>query len=509
MKTGVPFWLVGTPAEPYRALDEDKTVDVAIVGGGIVGLHLAWRLRGSGLRVALFEARRIGRQATGRSTAKVTSQHGLKYAELIRDFGQAHASVYAQANEQALATISGLARRMEGQADLQEKPAYIFASDDNEVEQLRSELEAAARLGLPADIVSDTSLPFRAEALLRYRGQYQFDPFRYLTGLANLVAGEIEIYEQSRVEEIDYGKPCRLSANGRTVTAGRVVVATQMPIVNDGLFFAKAYPFAHPVAAAPLPPELSFDGMFISAGSPTRSFRTANRDGREWLIAAGKEFKPGEPDQEREAVNDLQTWLEDTFSLRTLSHLWINEDFRSMDGAAFVGMASSSQPNLLVATGFDAWGLSQGVVAAEIIAATLLQTEEHPASALFRAERVKPLAGGRTFVTENTKAAAHMVGDRLFKRKVVALEDIEPGEGGIVSRNGEQLAVTRSPEGELTALSAICTHMGCVVGWNSTDRTWDCPCHGSRFDEQGNVLAGPAVSPLSERDIAASSGSAE
>jgi glycine/D-amino acid oxidase-like deaminating enzyme/nitrite reductase/ring-hydroxylating ferredoxin subunit len=507
MKRGIPFWLDGAPAEPHRALDGNVTVDVAIVGGGMVGLHLAWRLRGSGLCVALFEAQRIGRQATGRSTAKITSQHGLKYVELIRNFGEIHASIYAQANEKALATIAELARAMEGQADLQEKSAYVFASDDNEVAQLHGELEAAESLGLPADLVSDALLPFNTSALLRYRGQYQFDPFRYLVGLARRIAGEIDIYEQSRVETIDYGKPCRLTVNGRTVTAGRVVVATQMPIVNDGLFFAKAYPFAHPVAAALLPRGLSLDGMFISAGSPTHSFRTANRDGREWLIAAGKEFKPGEPEQEREAVKELQIWLEDTFDIRALSHLWTNEDFRSMDGAAFIGAAGSSQPDLLVATGFDAWGLTQGVVAADIMADRLLHLEEHPAAKLFRADRVKPLAGGGTFVTENTKAAGHMVGDRLLKRKVVPLEDIAPGEGGIVSRKGEQLAVTRNQEGEFTALSAVCTHLGCIVGWNATDRTWDCPCHGSRFDEQGNVLAGPAVSPLSKRDIATRSGS--
>lgn len=153
-------------------------------------------------------------------------------------------------------------------------------------------------------------------------------------------------------------------------------------------------------------------------------------------------------------------------------------------------------------------GLTQGAVAADIIAANLLG-EEHPAAKLFEASRLKPLAGGSTFVSENTKAAGHLVGDRVLKRKVVPLNRIEPGGGGVISHNGEQLAVTRGHDGSVTAHSAICTHMGCIVGWNQTDRTWDCPCHGSRFDEHGAVLAGPARSPLKRRELVASGDKAE
>jgi len=248
--------------------------------------------------------------------------------------------------------------------------------------------------------------------------------------------------------------------------------------------------------------------MFISSAYHSPSFRTAKKDDRNWLIVAGDEFKPGEPAQERQTVEDLKSWLGSTLGVQTLSHLWTNEDFRSMDGAAFIGPASSSQPNMLVATGFEAWGLTQSAVAADIIASYLLG-ERHPAAHLFEASRVKPLAGGTTFISENTKAAGHMVGDRLLKRKVVPIDKIDPGGGGVVSRNGEQLAVMRGPDGTVTALSAICTHMGCVVGWNHTDRTWDCPCHGSRFDEHGAVLSGPARSPLEPRSIASSNGQAE
>lgn len=503
MKSGIPFWFDGAPSSSHPPLQEDMAVDVAIVGGGMVGLHLAWRLRGSGLRVALFEARQMGRQATGRSTAKVTSQHGMKYESLIRKFGEDHALLYAQANQQAVGTIADLARQMDGFAGLQEKPAYIYATSDEEVSQLERECAAALRLGLPAEIETHARLPFHTSALLRFSGQYQFDPYRYLLGLAALISEDVQLFEYSRVEDVTYGKPCSLSVNGNTVTAGTVVLATQMPIVNDGMFFTKAYPMAHPIAAVPCPDGLVLDGMYISAGSPTRSLRSAGKGGREWLIVAGEEFKPGEPEQEQKTLADLKNWLTSTLGTSEITHLWTNEDFRSMDGAAFIGPASSSQPNMLVATGFEAWGITQGAVAADIIAATLLG-QEHPAAKIFEASRLKPLAGGSTFVSENTKAAGHLVGDRVLKRKVVPLNRIEAGSGGVISHNGEQLAVMRGHDGSVSALSAICTHMGCVVGWNDTDRTWDCPCHGSRFDEHGEVLTGPARSPLKPRDLASS-----
>src|SRR5690606_40776787 len=161
----------------------------------------------------------------------------------------------------------------------------------------------------------------------------------------------------------------------------------------------------------PCPDGLVPDGMYISAGSPTRSLRTAGKDGREWLIVAGEEFKPGEPEQEQKTLEDLKNWLTSTLGTSEITHLWTNEDFRSMDGAAFIGPASSAQPNLLVATGFEAWGITQGMVAAEIIAARI-QGREHPAESLYDSTRLKLVAGGATFASENLAAAVHLVGDR-------------------------------------------------------------------------------------------------
>lgn len=496
MESGIPFWFDKVEPPAYPPLAADLEVDVAIVGGGQVGLHCAHRLKGSGLRAAVFEARRIGRQATGRSTAKVTSQHGQKYSTLIRNFGEEGARVYAQANQAAMDEIARLAAGMEDSAGLEPRAAYIYAMNESEAEQLEKEADAARALGLPAEIVIDAGLPFPVTALLKYSGQYQFDPYRYLIGLAGFI--DAPIFEQSRVTWIGDCSPRRLTVNGHTVTARHVVVATQMPVVNDGLYFAKAFPFAHPVVAAQLPEGKRLEGMFISAGSPSHSLRTAQKNGRTFLIAAGGEYKQGHADDQQRMLDDLRAFLDREFAIDTLSHIWTNEDFRPMDGAAFVG-PTTSDGDLLVATGFDAWGITQGVVAGDIIAEHVLGRTHHAAE-LFEATRIKPAAGVTKFTKGNIKAASHLLGDRMLKRKAVPLDSIAPGSGGIIARGGEQLAALRREDGTLMTLSATCTHMGCIVGWNEIDRTWDCPCHGSRFDESGEVIAGPAISPLERRD---------
>lgn len=501
-RPGISFWLdCQTPVE-FPAVNTDMDVDVAIVGAGIVGLHAAYELRQSGLSVAVYEAWQIGRQATGRSTAKVSSQHGLKYGSLIRDFGLDTAKLYADANQAAITKIVGISSSLPENAGLEDKPAYLYAESAQQLDHIEAEEEAASSLGLPAELLPSAGLPFETYGALRFAGQYQFDPYLYLCGLAQLVAeAGVSVFERSRVVEVEDGPPYRLSVNRSKVTAGKVIVATQMPVAGDGLFFAKAFPFAHPVAAVPLAQDMRIEGMYLSVGNPSHSFRTATRDGKHYLIAAGGEFKIGEQGAASEAIADLLACLKRSFSDDDPTHLWINEDFRPMDGMAFVGPATSGKPDLLVATGFNAWGITQGAVAGDILAARILE-KTHPCADLYDTTRVKPVAGGPTFVVENVKTATHLAGERLFGSRISKLEDIAQGEGGVIRHKGEQLAVLKDADGAVTARSAVCTHLGCVVGWNAIDRTWDCSCHGSRFDEDGAVLSGPATAPLEARALA-------
>jgi len=495
------FWLDGAqPMHDYPALEGSLEVDVAIVGAGMAGMHCAFHLRNRGLKVAVFEGKTIGGQATGRSTAKVTSQHGLCYQTIEQKFGAEQAKIHARCNEQALRRIEEISGMIGEAANFESRDAYVYAETDEEVEELRREEKAARDAGIDASMVDLVKAPVEALAALKFPDQGQFDPFGYLQGLAALLRDQIDFYEESRVTAIDYGCPCVLQVNGHEVRAAHVVVTTQQPVIPEGHFFAKAYPFAHVVAAAPLPDGVVIDGMFINISEPRRSLRTVEIGEETYVIVSGAEFRPGEPDELLEATEDLLWFLAEHLNIREPTHLWTNEDFRPMDGAAFIGPAASDHPRLLVATGFAAWGITQGAVAGEILACCV-RGEEHPALSLYDSTRHKPIAGGGEFVKENMKAGMHLVGDRVLGRKTVELREIEPGEGAVVSHGGEKLAVRREASGEVVALSAICTHMGCVVDWNGIDRTWDCPCHGSRFDQAGNVLTGPAKEPLGRRSI--------
>jgi glycine/D-amino acid oxidase-like deaminating enzyme/nitrite reductase/ring-hydroxylating ferredoxin subunit len=417
---------------------------------------------------------------------------------LIRAVGQENARRYADANEAAIAEIWSLSEGLGINCGLKEMPAFVYGQTEDDASTLREESEAAASLGLPATFVTEADLPFPVSGAVRFDRQAQFDPYRYLVGLARAVAGQAMVFEKTRVTAVNHDKPCVVKTNGGTVTADDVIVATQLPIVSDGLFFAKAFPFAHPVAAAPLSAASAFTGMFISAGSPTHSLRTAEADGKTYLIAAGGEFKTGDTETEAAMAEDLRAFLRAAFDIENLSHFWINEDFRPMDDLPLIGRASSSTPHLLVATGFDAWGITQGTAAAGILA-DLILGRRNEAAAIHDATRISPISGGPTLISENLKTGARLVADRLFKQKVQELDDIPAGQGGIIEVDGEQLAVTKDEKGAVSALSAVCTHLGCIVGWNEVDRSWDCPCHGSRFDINGRVISGPAVSPLRRR----------
>ncbi len=488
------YWNATADSPGFPALSGRVAVDVAIVGGGIVGITAARLLKDRGLKVAVVEARRVGRQVTGKSTAKMSSQHGgSRYQILVDIFGEAKARLYAEAQEAGIRRISELAGEHGIDADIEPMPAFVYTLDDSYVSQLEKEVEVARRLGLPASLTRDTGLPFEVVAAMRWDGQAQFHPVKYVAGLAATIPGDgCHVFENSRA--VDY-EPTRVVTDGGAVSARHVVMATHLPLGQVGMFYATNYPKAEPVIAAPIrrvPP-----GMYKNAESPGHSIRThRGSDGRVYGIVAGTHFKPGHPDEEKKWLADIERWLTEKFDAGPVEYRWINEDYTPMDHAPFIGWSSRSD-GYLVATGFDAWGISNGTVAAEIIA-DLATGEENRWLDMFDATRVKPIAGAPDFVKENASVAAHLVGGYLGS-KARSYDELKPGEAAILKIDGDNVAAYRDERGKVHAVSAVCTHMGCLVGWNDTDRTWDCPCHGSRFELDGEVIHGPATRPLGSK----------
>lgn len=496
---GSVYWLdsVKEPINTYPALQNDQKADVVVIGAGIVGLTTALHLSTTGKSVIVLEATQVGTQVTARSTAKITSQHGLLYRQLIEDFGEHTARLYAKANQGAVEEIAHIIQAHSISCSFEPKASFIYASSAHNMEALQSEAIAAVRLGLPARLTTDVPAPVNAGQGLRFDEQGQFNPAEYLHGLARVVSDQAQLHEHSRVVKVESleGHYRVHTEAGPIVHADHVVVATHLPVVPEGKFFAKAFTFAHTAIAAPLTSGARVDGMFMNAGSPSYSFRTDAAEDQTYLIAIGPAYKTGVQDEETQSFRELETFVGQHFGIDTITHRWTNEDYQSMDGLPFIGSADSSNPHLYVAVGFNAWGITNGTVAGKLLCDLILK-RPNPYKKLYYATRINAFEGALEFLKGNLESAKHMVADRFTTKKEGEIAALRPDDATVVRTGGKEMACYRDQNGTLHNVSAVCTHMGCLVGWNPVDRTWDCPCHGSRFAYDGSVLHGPATKPL-------------
>jgi glycine/D-amino acid oxidase-like deaminating enzyme/nitrite reductase/ring-hydroxylating ferredoxin subunit len=491
------YWRETSSPPDFPSLSGDIGVDVAIVGGGMVGVCAARALKDRGLTCAIVEARRIGQGVSGKATAKVTSQHGICYTRIRRKFGEDEARLYADAQETGLRTIDKLIRRFEIDSDFERKPAFVYTREEKSVGKLEEEVDLAKQLGLPASLTRDTGLPYEVLAAMRWDDQAQFHPIKFVAGLAATIPGDgCHVFENSAVTDWE---PTRIVTRNGSVRARHVLMATNLPLGTTGGYFATNYPMAEPVVAVPV--GRSLPGYYINAEQPGHSIRLHEYHGNTYAVCAGPHAKPGDADDLQAKFADLEQWLATNFDAGPIQYRWVNEDYSPMDGAPFIGWSSDDEDErYLVATGFAAWGFTNGAAAGTLIA-DLVDGRDNPWLKVFDATRVKPLAGAKEFAKENAKVAGDLFAGH-FSPKGKSVNDVRPGEAAILKIDGEDVAVFRDQEGRVHAVSAVCTHMGCIVGWNPTDRTWDCPCHGSRFALSGEVVAGPAVLQLQQKQLA-------
>ena len=496
----VSLWVSTTPETQYPQLAEHLTVDVAVIGAGITGLSTAVLLKRAGVRVAVIEAGRLASGVTGYTTAKITSLHGLVYAHLVEQIGEERARIYADANQAAIEQVATFVREYAIDCDFRRTTAHTYTEDPLRVGDIRAEAETSVKLGLPASYTETTDLPYPVRAAVRFGNQAQFHPRKYCLALARLIPGDgSHLFEMTRATDVAEGSPCEVITGQGTIRAQHVVLATQIPFMDRGGFFAKTYPsrsYALDVRVGGAVPE----GMYLSAEEPTRSVRPYTMGDKELLIIEGESHKVGQDPDTRRRYAALEAWAREAFDVRSIDYRWSAQDYMPVDDIPYIGRLTPASKRVYVATGFKKWGMTTGTFAGMIISDAILD-RDNPWASLFDATRVDLTHSARQFATENANVAKRFVADRLDIMKVSDLTELASGEGKVVQVGGEKLAAYRDEGGTVHSVSPVCAHLGCVVSWNSAERTWDCPCHGSRYDYDGHAIQGPTVKDLEPKPL--------
>jgi len=478
-------WTATAPETAYPTLEGAHTADVAIVGAGIVGVTATYLLSEAGLSVALLEARRIGRQVTGRSTAKITTQHSLIYRHLIESLGLETAEHYAEANRLGMNQIRQWVDGLGLACDFETKDAYVYCTNRSRQKELEAEADASHAVGLDSELIEAAPLPFSTAGALRSRNQAQFNPAQYVIGLAKAAeAAGTRVFEETRVTAVEESDGWRVVTDQASVQADNVVLATNLPIAGPIRYDQRTRPRSHIAMAFRVDSHAAIDGMFIGIDEPTHSLRMGRDNDGLLLVVLGAKFGTGLEGNVAEHFRALEAWTRRNLQVGEAAWRWVNEDYDSPDRLPFVG-ASSLAPNLYVATGFNAWGISNGTAAGILIAQQILG----------KAPAWEPIYDPDRKVAKDFNKG----GDS--QSLVHSLDDIDPGSGGVMNLGQGKIAVWKDHAGVPQAVSASCTHEGCIVTWNNAERTWDCPCHGSIFAADGSVIHGPAVEPLPSRKL--------
>jgi glycine/D-amino acid oxidase-like deaminating enzyme/nitrite reductase/ring-hydroxylating ferredoxin subunit len=496
----VSYWAATTPETHFPSYPRgDLKVDVAVLGAGITGLTTAILLQQAGASVAVVEAGRVAGGVTGYTTAKITSLHGLVYAKVTSTFGAQGARTYGEANQEGLALIERLVEQLGIDCDFEHLPAFTYTEDRQRVSAIEEEVAAAQQAGLPASFATEIGLPFPVEGAVRLERQAQFHPRRFCIGLAEAIDGAGgQVFERTRALDLRLGFPCTVKTSHGRLRADHVVLATHLPFFDPAGLFAKTSPSrSYAVAVTLADPAPA--GMYLSADAATRSVRPLVR-GSNQAVLAGEEHKTGHGRDTRTHYDALEGWARERFPVQSVDYRWSAQDYLPADDVPYIGRLIPGYGRLHVATGFKKWGMTHSAVAARLLR-DQITGRPNPWSELFKATRLHPLASAKELAVHNLDVGLRFVGDRLLTLRPQSAQGLAPGEAGIRELDGEKVAAYRDPDGRLHAVSGRCTHLGCLVAWNAAERTWDCPCHGSRYTYDGKVIQGPAVDNLALRRL--------
>lgn len=497
------YWVETTPKTNFPNLSEDMNTDVLIIGGGITGIMTAYMLSKSGLNITIVDADRMAMGVTANTTAKITSQHGLLYDYLLNSFDFTTANGYLNSNEDAIYTISEIIKNENIDCDFVRQDSYVYTCDKSNVARIVDEVSAVTSLGLKAEYVTECPLPFKIEAGIKFPNQAQFHPRKYLLSLLPILERRgVNIFENSKVIDIKHVKDeYEVYINDNKITTKYLVMASHYPIKNfPGMYFIKMYQDSSYAIGVELEQEI-FDGMYISCDTPTTSFRNIVQDnGKKLLIVGGSSHKTGQADVNVEdSYINLENYIKSIYPKAKIKYRWMTEDCISLDKIPYIGEFSNFLPNMYVATGYKKWGMTTSHVAAKIISDKILGNE-NPYENIYTATRLKPIKNSKEF-GNMLKQSAYSLAINKLSSPIISYEELENDSGGVVDYKGEKLGIYKDKNGKMYAVVPYCKHLGCELTWNNLEKTWDCPCHGSRYDYTGKIITEPTTESLDSIDI--------
>ena len=492
------YWVESTKKTNYPEISENMDTDVLIIGGGITGIATAYMLSNSGLNICLVDADRMAMGVTANTTAKITSQHGLLYDYLLNSFGFETAKGYLDSNEDAIKTISDIIRKEDIDCDFVSQDSYVYTCDKSNVAKIVDEVSAVTSLGLNAEYVTSCPLPFSIEAAIKFPGQAQFHPRKYLLSLLPILEKNgVNIFENSKVVDIKHIKDkYEVYVNEYKITTKYLVMASHYPIKNfPGMYFIKMYQDSSYAVGVELENDV-FDGMYISCDEPVTSFRNTMQDnGKKLLIVGGSSHKTGATDVDIESsYKNIENYIKSIYPKSKIKYRWMTEDCVSLDKIPYIGEFSKFLPNLYVATGFNKWGMTTSHVAAKIISDKILGNV-NPYENIYTATRLEPIKNSKEF-GNILKQSAYSLAINKFSAPIISYEELENDSGGVVDYKGKKLGIYKDKKGKMFAVVPYCKHLGCELSWNNLEKTWDCPCHGSRYDYMGKIITEPTTEDL-------------
>ncbi|HVK58455.1 MAG TPA: FAD-dependent oxidoreductase [Candidatus Kapabacteria bacterium] len=495
-----PYWTSTASVPRFPAIGNDLTVDVVIVGGGITGITAASLLKRAGATFALLERGSLASADTGSTTAHLTCVTDVRLHELVRKFGRDHALAVWDAGQAAIEQIREFIGEETIDCDFSHVPGFLHQSleshTEDESKRLQEDAAIAAELGIGAAYVSKA--PLVNLPAVRFPNQAKFNPRKYLSALVEVTSGEgCHFFENSDVASIT-DDPLQVTSHGCKIRCGHVLIATHVPLqgitstLSAALFQTKLTAYTSYAVGAKIPGGVYPEACFWDTNNPYNYVRIDRGVENDYAIFGGEDHKTG---QELEASKRFAQLREKMISLlpdATFDREWSGQVIETADGLPYIGEVASGQ---FIATGFAGNGMTFGTLAAMMFCDEL-SGRSNPWKTLFDVNRKAFPSGAWDYLKENKDFPYYFLKDRLAKTRSKSTEEIKPGEGCIVDLGGTRVAAYRDENGKLSAKSAVCPHLGCLVRWNEAEHTWDCPCHGSRFKPTGEVMAGPAESGL-------------